>query len=142
MPGLQARGREDSSTDESMGSMPGLQPRGRDDSSTDEDDDWFGDDADSDDDANVHGRGGMNHPQIPWMINNHYRFDINHNTAGDTNHATAIPLPLWPIVLARASEQPRFVNRLWDTRSGLYTMLRRGPLFLNNTSNKRTSNSP
>merc|ERR1711971_1238285 len=106
--------------------MGGLIQRNQnnDDSSSDEDD--SDDESDSDDDENSIGNNGMGYPQNPWIVQDRYRFDVG-----------SVPDNLWPTLLERASKQHRFVNNIHDKRSGVYYLLRKGPLFLNNPNERQ-----
>jgi len=103
---------DDGSISEEGDSMPGLIQRNQNnnDSSSDED---------GDDDSTIDGGGGFGLPQTPWVIRNRYRYNLEN-----------IPDPLWPILLERAQQSHRFINGIHDKPSGLYHLLRKGPLFL------------
>jgi hypothetical protein len=113
---------DDDDDDDDENGMPGLIARNlvNDDSSSDDDEDDIDDDDDGINDDNDSATGRYN-PQIPFVVNNRYRYNI-HN----------VPNQLWPILLERANSQNRFINGIYHKPSGLYYLLRKGPLLMQN----------
>jgi len=119
----------DNEEDEDEREMPRLIQRNQqnhDSSSEEEDDD---DDTDTEEESTVDGRGGLGLPQTPWVIRNRYRY-----------HLETIPHPVWPIILAQAQHTPRYLNGLHDKHTGVYQLLRKGPLFLQHTNTNDNEN--
>ena len=100
------------------------------DSSSEEDDDDDDNDNGTDDEESiVDGGGGLGLPQTPWVIRNRYRY-----------HLETIPASVWPIILEQAQHTPHYLNGIHDKHSGVYQLLRKGPVFLqhtNTTTNER-----